>query len=123
MESHPENRKDGNLIALVRHGSYRVQTGELDDLGVLQSKAVATALSKNGTWTEVVASPTPRTSETGRIIADQLGIPFRTDHAWMNVNEKRESVSGTIYVSHLPILQSIVPEWDAKIGAVKIVSR
>ncbi|MFA5935866.1 MAG: histidine phosphatase family protein [Patescibacteria group bacterium] len=125
MELDSQNRKDAGVIALVRHGSYNTETGELDEKGREDARAVASSLREKEEWTRIVTSPSRRTAETGRIIANEIGIPMETDERWAEMSKHRERLAeltpGTIYVTHLPILRGLVAGWEPNVGEAKVI--
>jgi broad specificity phosphatase PhoE len=112
------------MIALVRHGSYDTTTGSLDDLGRKQAKLVSDAL-RGRAWIQVVTSPSPRCIETAQTIADELEIPVAIDENWGEESSKAEREKTmndlTIYVSHLPVLKEVAPDWEPRVGALRII--
>lgn len=71
-------------IAVVRHGETGWNIGRriqgrsevpLNARGRAQARETAEILREVGAWNRVVASPLGRAAETGRIIADALGLP------------------------------------------------
>lgn len=113
------------MIALVRHGAYAIRTGSLTDEGRAQALDVAKHLCKTATWNQVIASPSVRTRETAEIISQFLNIPMTLDERLAITNgteERRASIQdNTIYVSHWPVLHALVPDWEPKIGEVRII--
>jgi probable phosphoglycerate mutase len=55
---------------------------ELTDLGRRQAAAAAVLLGAVEPFDAVVASPLRRAQQTAQLVADQLGLPLRTDEAW-----------------------------------------
>lgn len=112
------------MIALVRHGSYDTTTGSLDDLGRRQAKMVGDSL-RGRAWEKVVTSPSPRCVETAQTIAEELGITVAIDENWGEGSTKTEREKTVqplhIYVSHAPILKEMDPEWEPRVGAVKVI--
>ncbi|MEO5928069.1 MAG: histidine phosphatase family protein [Patescibacteria group bacterium] len=112
------------MIALVRHGSYDTATGSLDDLGRRQAKLISDGL-RGRAWQQVVTSPSPRCVETAQTIADELGITVAIDENWGEDSTKTardQTINDlTVYVSHLPILKEMAPDWEPRIGAVRII--
>jgi len=92
-------------VVLVRHGQTTMTvaggysgSGEpgppLDETGVRQAHAAAALVDRVGRdlWgdipypSEVIASPMVRTQQTGRVVAERLGLPVRTDAAFQEAD-------------------------------------
>jgi probable phosphoglycerate mutase len=92
-------------VVLVRHGQTAMTVSHgysgsgvpgpgLDETGRRQARDAAALVERIGRdlWGDVefpglvVASPMVRTQETGRIVADRLGLPLETDAAFQEAN-------------------------------------
>ncbi|HPF95034.1 MAG: histidine phosphatase family protein [Candidatus Magasanikbacteria bacterium] len=105
------------MLILIRHGSYSIRDGSLDELGIAQAKAIGDYLSGQVKPTVIFHSPAQRTTEMARIIADRLHVQTEVD---LSLAETSNPLSYgppfldntyTIAVTHLPTIRNIFRLW------------
>lgn len=105
------------MLILIRHGSYSLRSGALDELGITQAKAIGEYLAAYAKPTMIYHSPAQRTTEMAKLIAERLHVPIQVD---LSLSEKGLPSSYgppfldntyTIAVTHLPTIRHILQLW------------
>ena len=106
------------MLVLIRHGSYSIRNGALDELGISQATELAEYLAQFSKPTAVYHSPSLRTTEMAKIIAERLQVPPQTD---LTLSEHGNPASYcppfldntyTVAITHLPIIREILRQWS-----------
>lgn len=106
------------MLILIRHGSYSIRTGALDELGVSQAVALGEYLAPFSKPTTIYHSPAQRTTEMAQIIAERLHVPSQLD---LTLSEQGNPAqycppfldnTYTVAITHLPIIREILRQWS-----------
>ncbi|MCC7522234.1 histidine phosphatase family protein [Candidatus Uhrbacteria bacterium] len=109
------------MFAIIRHAGYAFSSGSLTPEGRAAAGQIAQRLLGVPGWKEVRVSPTPRTRETGELIAERLKIPHVEDDRIGMDGDLSDllpptEAHGVIFVSHLPIITKFISKWSKKLG-------
>lgn len=106
-----------SMLALIRHGSYTLSTGHLDDLGRQQASQIGQIIAQYSPWDEIRSSPSIRTQETAFALQAWIRGQVFLDETLSPDAHPRESylpfscVEKLILVTHAPILHSLMRTW------------
>lgn len=110
------------MLILVRHGSYSLRTGKLDELGIQQAERAAECVRTLTKPVAILHSPSQRTIDTAAIIAERLHL-YTQEDVQLSEQGKAQSFlppiqdsSPMVLVTHLPVLRTIIHAWSIHLG-------
>ncbi len=105
------------MFALIRHAEYAIGSGSLTERGRVDAQHLAELLAQTiPSWLELHTSPAPRCTETAAIIGVVLQLPVIQDPRIAMDGNHVDLLPPTephdlIFVSHLPVLTSMLRTW------------
>ncbi len=112
------------MFLLVRHPSYDVSTGHLDELGISQTEQLADLIEAIPfDFKRIISSPSTRTKEMTAQLVKRMGVMWQEDatlavDGFPKAYLPPRDLSTLIIISHQPTLQKLIQAWASAFGCV-----